>query len=351
MSIFGKSSSGKSPVKKRALLHIGTPKTGTTSIQRSLFSQQEQLGDIEVPVGEGGNQHYLALLYQPYKRLPRGFKSMYADQEALEKAVGSLHEWFHKKLDAASDLVLSSEFLSKFNVQEITSLKEDLEKSGYVDIRVVVYVRDVSEYYVSSLQQLLKASHKVSDPSSFKYDFRPIINKFRRVFGDVVQVKKYDRSVLKDECVVQDFFSHCCDFFGKNIEGVKSYKDNSGLSLESMYLLKGYREKYHGSDHNRFKPDSNLLISLMQDETVNYKRNKPKLLDSVAALLESTHANDMMWLYKQYGIDICKKRSKNSVDPAELGENPSLTDLFGPPDHDVLQDLQLEVIHRLASSD
>lgn len=62
---------------------------------------------------------------------------------------------------------------------------------------VAAYLRRPSAYYLSALQQHLKASHKVNPPRALP--LMRVINAYRRAFGtDAVRPRIYDRAQLAE---------------------------------------------------------------------------------------------------------------------------------------------------------
>ena len=74
---------------KTVLLHIGTSKTGTKSIQEALARARESgtIRPVCYPMPRGDrNNSALATLYLPYERMPRFVRSTYLTRSAeLEK--------------------------------------------------------------------------------------------------------------------------------------------------------------------------------------------------------------------------------------------------------------------------
>lgn len=64
-------------------------------------------------------------------------------------------------------------------------------KQFFSDIEVVVFVRNPIDYFASFQQQTIKARSYIDSPSSFRYDFKKVIETWKSFFP--VKVSKYVR--------------------------------------------------------------------------------------------------------------------------------------------------------------
>lgn len=103
-----------------------------------------------------------------------------------------------------------------FVPEEARALADDLKAAGVTDVRVVVYVRDPTSYYLSYVQQELKASHRFTAPLDFEYPFLRVITVWRDRYPDLV-VRAFDRDQMVAGNVVHDFLAAASTFFGSTI--------------------------------------------------------------------------------------------------------------------------------------
>lgn len=82
---------------KTALLHIGTPKTGTTSIQHCLARAQADgcLGPVRYPSWGGVHDHNecLLMLYRPFDELPLSVRKVYPKDDSRYRAA----RWMYRR--------------------------------------------------------------------------------------------------------------------------------------------------------------------------------------------------------------------------------------------------------------
>lgn len=288
-------------MRKKVLIHIGTGKTGTTSIQESLAAQKRKLAGIGYPNIVGNAHHFLEVVYQDYSQLSRGHRSDYADESERLKHAKILRSKFLRRVRQNKNLIISSEFLGSFKKQQIQALKSDLDNSGYTDYKVLCYVRDPVSYYRSMLQQKLKASHHPPDPRDFKYGFRAAIEKYRAFYGDRVIVRAYDDKLYRGD-VVRDFLRVAEKFFRVDYSQLKSISANRSLSAEAVFILHRYRELYEFEKDNIATPKSSVLLQYLAQ--LSEAESTPiELHPGVEEVIRERVHDDLLWLKDSCGID------------------------------------------------
>lgn len=286
---------------KKALIHIGTGKTGTTSIQDSLASQKRRMGLVGYPNVVGNAHHFLEVVYQEYSSLSRGHRNDYVDEAERQKDARTLRSKFLRRVRQNKNIIISSEFLSRFKKEQVLALKTDLDDRGYTDYRVICYVRDPVFYYRSLLQQKLKASHHPPNPREFKYTFRDSIESHRQCYGDRVIVRAYDDGNQEWD-VVKDFLQIAEHFFNVDYSRIKSKSTNRSLSAEAMFILHRYRELNEFEKDNVFTPKSQLLLQY-PTQLPEYATTPIELNPGVDELIRKRFQGDLLWLKESCGVD------------------------------------------------
>ncbi|WP_257287527.1 hypothetical protein [Endozoicomonas sp. SESOKO2] len=189
---------------KTIYLHIGTNKTGTTSIQKQLALHRQLLkkqGILYPTSGQAGSAHYplswgLGLGHPPadYKHTP-------------EHWLNVVNEIKHSDCEK---IILSSEFFillrNKMHAEIIRDYLSDF------DVKIVVYIRRQDKYLESVYSQAVKMGAKVpSNIMDFYNNNKPSYNYFQvlmpwvEVFGKSnIKLKLYgDRKTFN---AVEDFF-------------------------------------------------------------------------------------------------------------------------------------------------
>lgn len=262
---------------KKALVHIGSGKTGTSSIQSALFraKQRSELVNFDYPVVQGNGHQAIEILFKDYKRVSRGIKTKFSREEEL----ASYRNIFEKKIKKSceqNNVLLSSEFMFNFNVNEVEKFKNFLSDLGFDCFKVVVYLRDPALYYLSLVQQKVKASYKIPSPYEFYSKYEVNLSNWIEVFGEDVVIKKFDKEYLVNGNVVEDFSLLINEFFNADIQ-LFSNSTNESVSAEGMVLLQDFRKLFFREKEDRFCKESDLLLKKIRSIEVSFPGSKPVL--------------------------------------------------------------------------
>lgn len=200
------------------VLHIGAHKTGTSSIQRSLWINRDALGEERV----------MFFCADPFTDKYSGNISFGFDHSRIEngdvrirlRLYEALDQCLKEKTSKADMVVISSEcFFWLANEHSISQLAKRLFKR-FENIRVILYLRRQDRHALSHYQQALRTDaerlffeHKryplpVLNSRVFQYlDFYSKIRIWSTAFGkDRLSVFNYDEMVARGEDVVVHFF-------------------------------------------------------------------------------------------------------------------------------------------------
>jgi len=337
---------------KKALIHIGTGKTGTTTIQQALSNANLDHLNIQYPISRifknNKEQNFLSIIYQHYDKLPRGYQSKFINNElnySITKA--SLEEEIKSFYSKDGDLIISGEFLTNFNKSSIERFLIDLMNFGYEQFKVLVFVRNPVTYYTSCVEQLIKASHIIPNPNSFKYNFKDQIVTWHQIF-DNTRVLLYD-NIVYDQGLINSFEKECQEFFKKNRKLERLDRNsNTSMSLEALWILKKYREINYEQSKNVFKKDSNYLLKSLQ-ELKNVNQTPLNLKEEVKQVILNNHSEELIWLENNF---VCKFRnlvlSDSRVKKVEFSNR--ISELFNNCDVDKLLSTYSLVIKEMIRS-
>jgi len=219
---------------KKCILHIGTEKTGTSTIQSFLANNRNQFACEKVLYpnvsGSTGGSQWEFAAYAIDRPWEKGlgeklniFNESDRDKfrsELLNKFTNEVHKHGYANL-----LIISSEhFHSRLNtIKEIEKLKNFLHK--FVDtVEVLLYVRRQDRLAISYYSTKLKNAAvnpvvfpiKKEDSLPYYFDYEKIFNNWRTVFGQkAMHVRIFDSSEFQNGNLLEDF----CSALGLNIEG------------------------------------------------------------------------------------------------------------------------------------
>lgn len=341
----------------KLILHAGMPKAGSSALQRWLQANRRDLARKGVvypwaPVMPH-NHHILVAGCAAWADLPRILRHKSKKHDTnLGKA---FDKWRAYLADVASEepdlVVLSSEAL--FNMSSANDgeafryLGEYLHRL-FVDIQVVFYVRKPSDFYLSSCQQILKASHRIRVPSAITY--RCPIEMVERFVSDSIDIHVYDDVKSVHGGVVEHFGALYDSRIARLASSSAKSKRNSSFSAEGMSILHSFRKHVHGKRRNIFTPDTNALIQAIGvvDPTVEGFR-RPSLHPDVAKQVDQS-SEDALWLKERFGIEFADLDYARIGDANECKSAARIEDIC-PVDSERRELLLMHVVSYMAQGD
>jgi hypothetical protein len=182
--------------------------------------------------------------------------------------------------------------------EELARLKALLE-TVCDSIDIVAYVRKPSDFYASSVQQRLKASHRIAPLRAVPY--RVYLEAFTAHVSDRVQVHDFARARAAEGGPLGHFLDACCPgaIPAAEIPGLSA---NTSLSAEGIAILQEYRELHHAKEHNVFSKDTGRVIQAILEADRQLGTNtRPKLRPEIADQLDYG-SPDVLWLRDTFGI-------------------------------------------------
>lgn len=290
---------------KSAILHIGLPKTGTTSIQRMLFEAAKSgaLPGVGYHLPFSGNMHSQHLLWALFRRdkpLSR-WPQFEINRLSAETSVQSALEQCWDRIAQSDKVVLSSEYFPSWSKEEVDALALRFREAGFSRVHVVVYVREPAQAYLSFAQQYIRAADRLPLPKDFKPGYERAIEKFRTVFG-TVEVRVFDRHQMLDGCAVRDFVSVLEREFSIRVEPQRLVVVNANdtLSAEAMIVLLEWR-RAHFSNNNAVSTRGNRLVQVLLSSRKVIEQTKPVLKPAVARMVQNVSVSDVDYL-RRYGV-------------------------------------------------
>jgi hypothetical protein len=293
---------------KTVLLHIGTAKTGTTSVQRWLAHAEEQgsLAPIRYPLWQGGHNHQrLASLYLPFENLPPTMRQNYGpDGEDYRRMRQRYRAFLFGELSAASGAILSGESLCDLLSPLLAGrLRQDLESLGFREFAVVLHIRDPADYFLSATQQDLKTSVRspfVQDPAEFRYEFLRMTQTWEQAFPGRLIVSKFPADQGYD--AVEDFAVVMQRCFGSAPPRLP-LRMNTTQSAEAMQIIQDYRLTF-GSGANVPTRDVARLVEFLDRSRQDVRQTRPVLKPEIAEQIRASHRDDAAELLSRYGVDL-----------------------------------------------
>lgn len=322
---------------KKIYLHVGTHKTGSTTIQRSLYDNISTLAEHGIHYLSNGPNHwrlYLAFMDEPWnwfeaKRMKLNkLKTQNMREEVLQDTISEISS------STASTIVISSEYLSLLNRDNLIRLKDYLQGLG--EVHIIYFSRQLINWMASDSQQCAKVGmNKV--PTTYTtailrlYDY-PM--KFIEVFGvknfkmirfeDAVEtgLVKSLLQVIQPGCPVELELSELKANTSVSSEAVKMFF----LLNKHMPLLETKRSKTFTDKVASIPGEKHLKIALTKTEIADHNIKSSYLKENYGFrmyddLADEAQIEDEMairpesiaFLLKSYN-DLCFEH-KNSVQP------------------------------------
>ena len=216
---------------KSLVLHIGDPKTGSTSIQQVLGNQLYESDAVSVDYPDHLNSFPLANSLWDKKqadhRMPRFTR---------------LAEWL--AASQADVAIVSSEQFFRVNPAVLQQALDEFLPDFAHSVRVVAYVRPHVNRLLSAYMQRTKAGLYQGDMKTFfersKREklliYAPRFQQWRDQFGDRFTLRPLIRDQLRDGDVVTDFLDHALN--GHSFKLRSRIEANPSMSLEHLAGLR-----------------------------------------------------------------------------------------------------------------
>jgi hypothetical protein len=244
---------------KRAILHIGTEKTGTTSIQKFLYENRIKLGanGMLFPASAGfiSNQHLVVFGKQsPEADLaPQSLDVNDAEELAAWKEQFTQEHCSEvlafQQRHQDSTLIYSAEHLQSrlTTIPEIKRVAR-LLRPLFDQIEVVVYLRRQDLYAHSAHSTSVRGGKQIGfsfdsiNAQGPYYDYRLLLQNWSEVFGeDSLKVRLFEKPRLTGNDVVSDFQSVTgIDRLGLDL--VKPKSVNKALSFTAICVLQEFNK-------------------------------------------------------------------------------------------------------------
>lgn len=280
------------------IIHYGLAKTGTTSIQNSLYQKITDSNFHYFDLGKANASEQMHLLFgRPIsKRFFYDEKntSQAEIQELRDQASLALRE--QMRLCEGKTGILSAESIGSFNFEELSLLHGALAEGGCTNLSAIGYIRPIKSFIESSFQEQSKSLGKVDFSKLPELELKTRFEPFEKVFGkENVRYIKFDPAAFPESSVVQDF----CKHIGLTLSPDQEVKINEGISVDAVRLLYAFKNRAGG-----YKPGANanrrrdrLVRTLIAGLQGNSFRIHSKVLKPYLKKL----AKDNAWMEERLG--------------------------------------------------
>jgi hypothetical protein len=292
------------------VLHVGTGKTGTSTLQRALSTNRRLLlrhGILYPKCGRSDNHNALLGLCDPWLRnVPREYLPSNVDDGLTLAARGQVvwREIIDQVRESQPRLViLSGEYLFGQTHDALTQLHRYLSQV-FSDMRVVAYVRHPASHYVAAMQQRVKASYRIVEPARYKRMMRPSLKHYLAVFDQHVRVRSFDSASLWNSCIICDFMHAYVPDGDDLAERLHVGDVNKSVSAEAMCILQDLRRSCWPDEDDVFTPESNRARQLLAELEPVLPQTPARLRPAISAAIAQKHQADIDWLQRRFRIQL-----------------------------------------------
>jgi hypothetical protein len=231
----------------KLLLHIGTEKTATTTIQDFVYANRATLADRGVALSDElgrTNNRKLVAYFLPQDRFDDYFTHRSIGTiEAKHRHFEGFEDAFASEVRALADrahtmFITSEHFHSRLrDIESIRRLKRLLDEL-FTEVKVVCYFREQSSMLESYYSTAVKSSSSVDfqhfgrncSVDNHYYNFAAFFGKWRDVFGrDCLEARLFDRQNFVDQDVRKDLLSVLLG--SRDFEGFDFSSGDANVSL------------------------------------------------------------------------------------------------------------------------
>lgn len=287
---------------KRCWLHIGMPKTGSTSIQVYLDKQTKGKGWKYISLGGAASTNReMHAMFGTRPEKWYWFVKRGESKEQIARRGEMLRQRLAKTIRAtdATDIILSAEVISLFERGAVEALHRFLSPL-FDEIRVVAYVRPPVGFMVSYFQQRVKGGVGEFDITQTRPRYRRRFRHYDGIFGrEHVIFRKFDPASFPNRCIVADF----CELIGIDppLPGAVS-RVNESLTREACGILFAYRKfgGGYGVGDSVIRENNMIIAALLR-----MQGRKFSVSESVAAA--GLDRADIHWMEKRLGASLAER--------------------------------------------
>jgi hypothetical protein len=206
--------------KKTLVLHIGTHKTGTTSIQFNFQKNSDYLSKhgLYYPKHSPNNHSVSFLpLFLDKADTYFHFKSYYKirSKDSLSERLNELEKFWKNQFEAFSKsdhdcFIISGEnFCNLPDLKGVEKIKEFTEPY-FDEYKIIIYIREAISYIRSDVIERVKNGFYSLDEFDYmvkkRFHYKQILNKYQKVFGeDNIIVRVFEKDMLINGDINDDF--------------------------------------------------------------------------------------------------------------------------------------------------
>lgn len=338
----------------QAIVHIGIPKSGSTSLQNALAFSSSLLKKNEVlypMIRNMGNNHFFLgaiLLGNPgYYRI---YNEKYnqvnfiKEKDKFLKSIDRQIQWSNPKT-----LILSAESLSPYPVCIKAKNLYDMLSKWTKDIKIVCYLRDPITLYMSTIQQQLKASCEFENPYNFRLRYRESLENYDQAFKGNVSVISFDISSFPKKSIYHNFIREFLPHIYPIVEKLKFEIHNKSPDIEVSKCLQDFRKVNYPYENDKFNLSTNIYYKCLLEASGKISHHTSKSIKKeYEEIILANNLEDIIWLKERYNIEF-SNIDINKIKISKNNGHKKITSLSDVVDinYDYAKILEQTVLHEI----
>ena len=273
------------PNKPDLVLHIGTEKTGTTTIQNFLKANRDQLRRQSVYVSKdlmipSGNQRWLAALAYNATRIDELISTQgYRSKAERDQDMVNRYERLKQEIEASTSdckrWIISSEHLqSRLTTDEEIHQLYQLLKELFNKITIVLYIRNPVDTAISLLSMFCvygDVLEQLPEPSQRHVDLicnhARILEQWQKNFPKTkIKLRLFEKDRLNEGDLIKDFCGQARITPGADWN-LKAQHSNERLTLKGMRYLHHLNGRFPPLVHGNKNPERGNLAAYVHNFT------------------------------------------------------------------------------------
>jgi hypothetical protein len=295
---------------KKVYLHLGMHKTGTSSIQKTLFSNEKSLHKYNYHyLKETGANHSIPF-FSLFSEKPQN----YHINIRAKRSKDQVHE-FNVKNQTLIDIelnemspysiIISGEDMGKLSEKSLSRLLNYIRKRlPKHEIIVIIYVRESISYLSSAIQTRIRSGND----EKWMQNKKKIVNLYRDNLGKIIKIFGLENlrvysfeAACKHDFGPVGFFLQSIGFSTKGISKIDYVRVNEGSSNKAIELMQYINERKPLFINNSLNVErANKDLNPLRKIRGGKFQIRKEMLEGIDL------SQDKVWLFDQFGIDYTK---------------------------------------------
>jgi hypothetical protein len=289
---------------RRIILHIGQPKTGTTTIQKTLSSSRKSLKTLGVVYPKSRVKKFNHRFISSFLGVEDMHQGLALRMGGTEKNVlenanknwSSVTEQINRS-DADTVIISAEGLFRQMTDLRANQLLARLQTVSNCPVLVHAYIREPSSHYFSAMQQGLKTGRGIKNPGLISPV--KVLNSYKKIKQFKLGVRAFDPTKLLNGDVFSDFI----DWIGyPDLKtNKKNNRENTSISSEAMAVAFSLGAKRPPTNMVELKRHRQVIKLIKTLDEILPNPTKPILFPEIKDKLVRLD-KDIIPLRDEYGL-------------------------------------------------